>query len=96
MSIADRIIYQPPTEAKLYVTKTPVEGQVCPNCGSDDISRYPVAWSRGPRMVTKCQHCYTSLAIERPAPDENWPPFRAVAYDWEVSAAERPNARSRS
>jgi hypothetical protein len=96
MSIADRIIYQPPTEARLYVKKTPVEGATCPNCASTNISRYPIAWSRGPRMVTKCQDCYTSLSVERPLLEDKWPPFRAVAYDWEVSAAERPNApRSR-
>ena len=94
MSIADRIIYQRPTEPRLYVEKQPVPDTTCPQCGSTDIARYPVAWSRGPRMVTKCQQCYTSLAVERPTPEENWPPFRAVAYDWDVSAAERPSTLS--
>jgi hypothetical protein len=93
VSLADRIIYQPPTEKNLTVEKTPVEGLTCAACGSTDISRYPIAWSRGPRMVTKCQQCYTPVSVERPRPDEPWPPFRAVAYDWEVSSAERPSIR---
>jgi hypothetical protein len=93
VSLADRIIYQPPTEERIYVEKTPVEGATCPSCQGTDVRRYPIAWSRGPRMVTKCQDCYTTLAIERPSLEDAWPPFRAVAYDWEVSAAERPNAQ---
>lgn len=92
MSLADRIIYQPPTEDRLYVEKTPVPDTSCPSCGSTDVRRYPIAWSRGPRMVVKCQACYHTLAVERPTLEDAWPPFRAVAYDWEVSAAERPNA----
>lgn len=91
MSLADRIIYQPPTEKDLKVEKTPVEGVTCERCGGTDIRRYPVTWSRGPRIVVKCQDCYTAVSVERPAPEDPWPPFRAVAYDWEVSAAERPS-----
>jgi hypothetical protein len=93
VSIADRIIYQPPTEGDLRVEKTPVADARCENCGGSDIRRYPITWSRGPRMVTKCQDCYTTISLERPRPEEPWPPFRAVAYDWEVSAAERPSAK---
>jgi hypothetical protein len=95
VSIADRIIYQRPTEERLYVDKQVVEGATCPSCGGTDIRRYPIAAARGPRMTTKCQDCYTALSVERPRRDDAWPPFRAVAYDWDVSAAERPNAPSR-
>lgn len=92
MSIADRIIYQPPTEERISVERPLLEGTVCPSCGSTDVRRYPIVWSRGPRMVTKCQACFTTLSVEEPKPEDAWPPFRAVAYDWEVSPAERPNA----
>lgn len=92
MSLADRIIYERPTEPKLYVEKTPVPGATCPECGGEDVRRYPIGWSRGPRITTKCQDCYAVISVERPGPEDAWPPFRAVAYDWEVSAAERPNA----
>jgi len=39
--------------------------------------------------VTKCQDCMTVLELEKPAFDDMWPPFRAAAYDWEASPAER-------
>lgn len=94
MSLADRIIYERPTEAQLYVTKEPVAGVTCPECGSTDVRRYPIGASRGPRITVKCQDCYAALSVERPGPDDAWPPFRAVAYDWEVSAAERPSVRA--
>ena len=93
MSIADRIIYQRPEAPTISVVKTPVDDATCPSCGSDDIARYPIGWVRGPRIVVKCQSCYESLSVERPAPDDRWPPFRSVTADWDVSVAERPNAR---
>jgi hypothetical protein len=95
VSLADRIIYERPEDPQLHVEKTPVSGVECPKCGSDDIRRYPIAWTRGPRIAVKCQACYEPVSIERPASDEPWPPFRAVAYDWDVSDAERPSAPSR-
>ncbi len=90
MSLADRIIYQPPTEGNL-TSRSGGQGVTCERCGGTDIRRYPITWSRGPRIVTKCQDCYTAVSVERPTAEEPWPPFRAVAYDWEVSAAERPS-----
>jgi hypothetical protein len=93
VSIADRIIYQRPESPTISVVKTPVEGATCPKCGGDDVRRYPIAWCRGPRFVVKCQSCYESLSIDRPTPEEPWPPFRAATWDWDVSVAERPNAR---
>jgi hypothetical protein len=96
VSLADRIIYQAPTEAQISVKREPVPGAVCPQCGGEDVRRYPIAWSRGPRIVTKCQTCFSALAVDRPAPEDAWPPFRAVAYDWEVSAAERPSIVGRA
>lgn len=95
MSIGDRQIFATPDAGALTVLKTPVEGQTCPECGGTDIRRYPVAHANGPRMVTKCQGCYHSLAVDRPEESDNWPPFRAVAFDWDVSPAERASAERR-
>jgi hypothetical protein len=96
VSLADRIIYQPPTEPQISVKRDLVPGAVCPKCGGHDVRRYPIAWTRGPRIVTKCQTCFTALSVDRPGPADSWPPFRAVAYDWEVSSAERPSVRGRA
>jgi hypothetical protein len=43
-------------------------------------------------MVTKCQACYFSLAVDVPELADNWPPFRSLSYDWEPSPAERASA----
>lgn len=66
-----------------------VAGAVCPACESTDVRRYPIANEHGARIVTKCQACMTVVALERPGPDDVWPPFRAVAYDWDASPSER-------
>ncbi|MFN8217857.1 MAG: hypothetical protein U0R71_14780 [Solirubrobacterales bacterium] len=88
MGINDRMIFLTPGKEEMEVAKTPVQGASCPQCGSEDVARYPIGWCRGPRIVVKCQACYHSLSIERPAPEDNWPPFRAATYDWEPSPAE--------
>ncbi|MDT7726558.1 MAG: hypothetical protein QOI21_3134 [Actinomycetota bacterium] len=84
-----RYTQQPPAEAQIYVERVPVPGLTCPSCGGEDIRRYPIANHFGPRMATKCQTCLYALAIDRPKEEDNWPPFRAVTYDWEASPAER-------
>ena len=89
MSWEHRYTFQRPTEQRLYVERVPVPGLTCPTCGSDDIRRYPIANHLGPRIATKCQACFTSLAIDRPTEEDNWPPFRSVTYDWEASLSER-------
>jgi ssDNA-binding Zn-finger/Zn-ribbon topoisomerase 1 len=89
MGINDRMIFTTPSADTMVVTKEPVPGQVCPKCGSEDVRRYPIGWYKGPRMVVKCQACYHSLSVERPALEDNWPPFRTATYDWEASPAER-------
>jgi hypothetical protein len=93
MGINDRMIFQTPPASEMQVVKRPVEGSSCPACGSTDIARYPVGHYTGPRMVTKCQACYHSLAVDIPAPADNWPPFRSLSYDWDPSPAERASAR---
>ena len=94
MSINDRMIFTTPPADEMVVRKQPVEGETCPKCGGDDVSRYPVGWYKGPRMVVKCQACYHSLRVERPALEDNWPPFRTATYDWQASPAERASATS--
>jgi hypothetical protein len=89
MGINDRMIFQTPAADQMSVSKTPVEGLTCPVCVSTDIARYPIGSYKGPRMVTKCQACYHSLSVDRPAIEDNWPPFRSATYDWEPSPAER-------
>ena len=91
MPLFDRIVYPDPGRdaGPLVVEKTPVSDMVCPECGSTDVSRYPIAWFKGPRMVVKCQSCYHALSVERPKPEDRWPPFESVAYHWEASPSER-------
>lgn len=78
-----------PEGTRLYVERVPVDGLTCPNCGSTDIKRYPIANHLGPRIATTCQTCLTPLSVKRPEPGDNWPPFRSVTYDWPASAGER-------
>lgn len=88
-SWVDRYIQPFPAEEQLTVVREPVPGATCPECGSDDVRRYPVATHQAARMVTKCQACLYSLAVDRPTEHDRWPAFRAVTYDWEASPAER-------
>lgn len=85
----DRLIFQGPAEEQVFLDRPLVEGATCPSCGSDDVRRYPIANEHGARIATKCQECLTTLKIERPGPDDIWPPYRAVAYDWPASPSER-------
>ena len=85
----DRIIAPRPEEEQIFLERVLVEGVTCPVCGSEDVRRYPIANHLGPRMATKCQACLHIISVERPTIDDAWPPFRAVAYDWEPSLSER-------
>jgi ssDNA-binding Zn-finger/Zn-ribbon topoisomerase 1 len=89
MGINDRMVFQTPGKDRMTVDKGQPTGQTCPACGGADVRRYPIGWYKGPRMVTKCQACFHSLAVERPALEDNWPPFRSATYDWQPSASER-------
>lgn len=88
MGINDRMVFQTPGPDEMTVVKTPLAGQTCPQCGGTDIARYPVGHVMGPRIVTKCQACYFSLAVDRPTVQDNWPPFRSLTYDWDASRSE--------
>lgn len=85
----ERYIYPRPTEERIYVERVLVDGVQCPRCQSSDVRRYPIANYLGPRIVTKCQDCFYVLSIEIPGPNDNWPPFRSVSFDWPASLAER-------
>ena len=86
---SSRYTYPRPAEAEVHVVRAEVKGVECPTCGGDDVRRYPVASHMGPRIATKCQACFTVLALDRPSADDLWPPFRAVTYEWEAAPAER-------
>jgi hypothetical protein len=85
----DRIVAPRPEEEQIFQARTLVADAVCPTCGSSDVRRYPIANHLGPRMAVKCQACLHILSVERPSIEDAWPPFRAVAYDWEPSLSER-------
>lgn len=70
----------------IVVERTPLE-EVCPQCGGRDVRRYPVAAALGARMATKCQGCFYVLRLERPRPEDNWPPFRPRSLGWQGSRA---------
>jgi hypothetical protein len=89
MGINDRMIFATPSAEAMHVDRGPATGASCPECGGQDVHRYPVGSYKGPRMAVKCQACLHTLALERPALEDNWPPFRAATYDWEPSRAER-------
>lgn len=85
----DRILYSRPEENRVYAERTRLEGESCPSCGGADVRRYPVANHQGPRITVTCQDCLHVLRVQRPEPEDMWPPYRAVAYEWEPSLAER-------
>jgi hypothetical protein len=88
MAWYERYIFAPPSEPTLVLQRAQVEGD-CPECGGSDVRQYPIANHLGPRIVTKCQDCMHVVEMRKPRPDEPWPPFRAVTYDWDASPAER-------
>jgi hypothetical protein len=87
-SWVENYIQGPP--ADLTVAREPVEGAgPCPQCGSEDIRRYPIGCSWGARMATKCQGCLHTLSLERPTAEDAWPPFRPLTFDWTPAPSER-------
>jgi uncharacterized Zn finger protein len=46
------------------VTKEPVPGS-CPECGAQELARYPVVGEHGWEIVTKCRSCLCSVTRER-------------------------------
>ena len=53
-----------PEERFLHVERESVDG-TCPECGSEDLKRYPVLSEGGWWNVVKCQSCLGSVERER-------------------------------
>jgi hypothetical protein len=53
-----------PEEQFVTATREPVEGS-CPECGAEDLRRYPVVSETGWEMVVKCQTCLCSVEREK-------------------------------
>ncbi|GGJ60477.1 hypothetical protein GCM10010121_083860 [Streptomyces brasiliensis] len=85
----DRILYPHPDVDQVYADRPLVPNKVCPQCASTEVARYQIANHLGPRITLTCQECLHVIAVERPSTADSWPPFRAVAYDWPASPAER-------
>lgn len=80
----DRLLFPRPETPRVSVERTPVEA-TCPSCDGTNVARYPVANHQGPRMVVKCQDCFTHLAVTRPEPEDHWPAWRSPTRDWSPS-----------
>jgi hypothetical protein len=52
------------TEVETEPVKVPVDGS-CPQCGAEELRRYPVLAADGWFQVVKCQRCLTSVSRER-------------------------------
>jgi hypothetical protein len=85
MSVA-RLLFPRPTQQRIAVERVRVDVR-CPACGSDDVRRYPVADSIGPRIVTNCQDCFHQLSLEIPTEDDHWPPWRSATHGWPATRA---------
>lgn len=80
----DRLLFPRPETERVSVARSPVSSE-CPACGGSNVARYPVANYLGPRMVVKCQDCFTHLSVTRPDPGDNWPAWRSPTRDWPPS-----------
>lgn len=80
----DRLLFGPPQESTVSVERVATD-RTCPTCGSSDVARYPVANFIGPRMVVKCQECFTHLETTVPTADDHWPPWASATSDWPAS-----------
>ena len=55
--------YPRPSELRVHVEKVDVDG-TCPECGSDELKKYPVLSEGGWWDVVKCQQCLNSVSRE--------------------------------
>jgi len=53
--------FQRPETLTVSVERTRVSGN-CPECGAEDLARYPVISEKGWEIATKCQSCLASVA----------------------------------
>ena len=80
------VYYPRPREQFLSVARTPSEG-TCPECGGQNIKRYPAFTARGPKLVHKCQACLALVREEGPSIDEAHPPFWPMTRSWDCTRA---------
>jgi hypothetical protein len=52
-----------PETLTVSVEREPVSG-TCPQCGAEDLARYPVISEKGWEIATKCQSCLVSVDRE--------------------------------
>lgn len=52
--------YPRPQERFVHVEREPVPG-ACPECGAEELARYPVVAEQGWELATKCQRCLCSV-----------------------------------
>lgn len=52
-----------PSAPTVSVQREPVSGS-CPQCGAEDLARYPVVSERGWEIAVKCQRCLASVERE--------------------------------
>jgi hypothetical protein len=55
--------FQRPETPTVSVDRERVSG-TCPECGADDLARYPVVSEKGWEIATKCQSCLASVSRE--------------------------------
>lgn len=55
--------FQRPETPTVSVERERVTG-TCPECGAEDLARYPVVSEKGWEIATKCQSCLASVARE--------------------------------
>lgn len=61
------MLFTRPTRKELHVPRTPVDGERCPDCGSEEVAAYPLLRVTGWKLVARCQSCLATLAEEEPA-----------------------------
>lgn len=86
MSLLRGVYYPRPQERYLVVERRRVDRE-CPECGADDVRRYPAFTARGPRVVHKCQACLALVDEEDPSLEEAHPPFWPITRRWKASRA---------
>jgi hypothetical protein len=55
--------FQRPETPTVSVEREPVSG-TCPECGAEDLARYPVISEKGWEIAVKCQSCLASVKRE--------------------------------
>ena len=57
-------VFARPDTLTVSVEREPVSG-ACPQCGAEELARYPVISEKGWEIATKCQRCLCSVEREK-------------------------------